>query len=283
MRTEAASTLATPPSVRFNEAVSAIPDPAVPADVYDETYYREWCAGYETWSASGGREVAGIYPGFLARARLRPGEVVVDVGTGRGELLAVAVEMGAHRAYGLEYSKDAVALARTTLAIHGVEDRAEVLLADARSETLPEGIADLVCYVDVVEHLTPDELHDSLVQARRVLRPGGRVVAHTFPSRLIYDVTYRWLRAVPGHRRWPADPRKEFERVMHVNEHSPSSLTRAFEEAGFDVEVELGAWVYTDFVPTRTGRGVYRALARCGPLAKYGIGDLWAFAEKPAR
>lgn len=262
--------------------MSAIPDPAVPADVYDETYYREWCAGYETWVASGGREVAGIYPGFLTRAGLRPGEVVVDIGTGRGELLAVAVEMGAAHAYGLEYSKDAVAMARTTLAAHGVEDRAEVLLADARSASLSEGIADLVCYVDVVEHLTPDELQASLLQSRRMLRPGGRVVAHTFPSKLIYDVTYRWLRTLPGHRRWPADPRIDHERVMHVNEQTPAALRDAFTRAGFEAEVALGNWVYTDFVPSRLGRGVFKGLAKLGPLAKYGIGDLWAFGTKLA-
>lgn len=263
------------------EVDRALPEPTVPAAVYDESYYREWCAGFDTWVQSDGRDVAGIYPGFLLRAQLAPGEVVVDVGTGRGELLAVAVEMGAQRAYGLEYSPDAVAMARRTLAAHGVEDRAEVRLSDARAEVLPEGIADLVCYVDVVEHLTAEELQASLVQSLRILRPGGRVVAHTMSSRLIYDVTYRWLRSVPGHRRWPREPRKEFELLMHVNEQTPASLRAAFVAAGFDVDVSLGEWVYTDFVPSRVGRAAYRALVKLGPLAKYGISDLWALGTKP--
>lgn len=259
--------------------MTPVSEPAVPAAAYDEAYYREWCAGYGEWVSSGGRRVAGIYPGFLRRAALRPGEVVIDMGTGRGELLAVAVEMGAAHAYGVEYSPDAVRMARHTLAMHEVTDRAEVWLADARSVPIPDGVADLVCYVDVVEHLTPDELHESLLQAKRLLKPGGRVVAHTMPNRLIYDVTYRALRAVFGRGRWPSEPRNEFEQLMHVNEHTKRSLGRAFKRAGFDVQVNLGVWMHVDFVPHPGARRVYEALAKLGPLAQLGIADLWAVAR----
>ncbi len=69
-----------------------LPPPEVPADVYDERYYLEACAGYEEWRESGGEGEAGVYPGTLAKAGLRPGERLVDLGTGRGELLASAVE-----------------------------------------------------------------------------------------------------------------------------------------------------------------------------------------------
>ena len=256
-----------------------LPDPAVPSDAYDETYYREWCAGYEEWVSSSGAKVAGIYPGFLQRAGLQPGEVVVDIGTGRGELLAVAVEMGAAHAYGIEYSADAVRMANHTLAEHGVTDKAEVVLADARSVPLPDGVADLVCYVDVVEHLTPDELHASLRQARRLLKPGGRLVAHTMPNRLVYDVTYRALRATVG-RRWPADPRNELEHRMHVNEQTIRSLRTALERAGFTADVRLGAWIHDEFVPNERVRKVYRLLARAGPLRPLGVADLWAVGRR---
>ncbi len=251
-------------------------EPTVPATAYDEAYYREWCAGYSEWVASGGREVAGIYPGFLRRAGLRPGEVVVDMGTGRGELLTTAVEMGAAHAYGVEYSPDAVAMARRTLEVHDVGDRAEVLLGDARMVPLPDGVADLVCFVDVVEHLTPRELHDALLQARRLLKPGGRVVAHTMPNRLIYTVTYPVLRLLLGRGRWPADPRNDVEKAMHVNEQTVRRLRRAFAAAGLRPAVALGDWVYTDFVPSRTARRVYALLSRIPLLAQFGTGDLWA-------
>ncbi len=257
-----------------------MPEPTVPAAVYNEAYYRGWCAGYEEWVASDGSGAAGLYPGFLTRADLRPGEVVVDLGTGRGELLAVAVEMGAERAYGIEYSPDAVRMAQQTLQRHGVEDRAQVLLADARSDVLPSGIADLVCLVDVVEHLAPHELDATLRQAHRLLKPGGRVVAHTLPNRLVYDVTYHLLRWTVGLGRWPKDPRGELEKTMHINEQSLRSLKRVFERAGFDVEVTLGQWMHTAMVPSARARRIYHLLARMGPLAQLGAGDLWATGRR---
>jgi len=253
-----------------------VPDPLVPASTYDETYFREWCAGYDEWVASEGKAVAGIYPGFLLRAGLRSGEVVVDMGTGRGELPAVAVEQGAAHAYGVEYSPAAVKMAQQTLAAHGVTDRAEIILADARSVPLPDAIADLVCFVDVVEHLTPAELDAALRQAKRMLKPSGRIVAHTMPNRLIYDVTYRLQRLLPGRRGWEANPRVELERVMHVNEQTVRSLRKAFEGAGLQAEVALGDWVYTDHVPSPKAKRTYRILSKLGPLAHLGVGDLWA-------
>src|SRR5207237_9923587 len=88
---------------------SAVPSkPAVPAGLYDENYYKNSCAGFAEWTASDGAQVAGIYPGVLSLAGFQKGEVLIDVGTGRGEMLAVAIKMGAGRAIGVEYSTVAV-------------------------------------------------------------------------------------------------------------------------------------------------------------------------------
>jgi SAM-dependent methyltransferase len=261
-----------------------LPPPRVPPAAYDEDYYRRRCAGAEVWASSDGRELAGMYYGFLERAALRPGEVVVDVGTGRGELVAAAVKRGAARAYGIEYSPSAVKLAGKTIAVQAVADRAQVLLADARHVPLPDGIADLVCFLEVVEHLTAGELHAALLEARRLLKPHGRIVIYTMPNRLIYSFTYRALWTLAGWwRGWPRDPRNELERLMHVHEHTPRGLRRALARAGLDATVELGAWVYVDFVPSAWARRVYRLLARLGPLAMLGIADLWATARNPAQ
>jgi ubiquinone/menaquinone biosynthesis C-methylase UbiE len=256
----------------------------VPPDAYDEAYFLECCAGSAEWAASGGASPAGLYLGSLLRAGLRPGDVLVDVGTGRGELLAVAVEQGAARAIGVEYSPAAAALARRTLEVHGVGARAEVLEADARCLPLEDELADLVTLLDVVEHLAPAELDAVLGEARRVLRPGGRVFVHTMPNRTVYDVTYRLQRALrPGRwRSWPRDPRREVERRLHVNEQTVRSLRRALRRAGFDrVTVSLGEWVYCEFVPEEPARELYRRLARHRLTARFGVGDLWAEGTRP--
>ena len=263
-----------------------LPAPAVDPGEYDEHYYLNCCGGHEAYAPSGGSKVAGIYPNALAMAKLAPGEVVVDVGTGRGELLAVAVKYGAARAVGVEYAEAAVTLARKTIALHDVTDRAEVMLADARSIPIPDDFADLVTMLDVVEHLTDEELTRSFAEIRRILKPGGRLFIHTFPTKTIYDVTYRALRwTSPGRRRrWPADPRNDYEHKMHVNEQSRRSLRASLRAAGFDpVEVVFGGWVYTDHVPDEGAKKVYQRLARHRLTASLGLSNLFATAYEPKR
>lgn len=258
-----------------------LPDPAVPPSAYDEDYYLCWAMGYDAWRESG-RDPR--YADSLGRAGLRPGEVVVDVGTGRGELLVAARELGAARAVGVEYSPDAVRLAERTVEGH---EGAEVVLADARAMPLADASADLVTMLDVVEHLTRRELAVTLGEARRILRPGGRVFVHTAPNRHLYDTVYRWQRrAVPGRaRRWPRDPRNDHERTMHVNEMTRGSLRRALRRAGFrDVRAWLGEWLYLDFLPAeaREGRAfvLYHRLAARRATRWLVMADLWASATR---
>ena len=259
-----------------------LPPAQVPASVYDEAYYREACLGYEEWARSDGREAAGIYAGALSRARLVSGEVVVDLGTGRAELPCVAGAAGASRAYGIEYSDDAVALARRTVEAHGVADCVEIVQADVRRVPLDDGIADLVCLIDVVEHLTPGELFGALSEARRLLRPGGRVIAHTMPNRTVYRWTYRIQRALGFHRAWPADPRNEWEHRMHVNEQSVTSLRRVLWRVGFaDLDVRAGEMVHAGFVPDESARGLYYRLAARRLTRRLGVFDVWAEGVRP--
>jgi predicted SAM-dependent methyltransferase len=144
---------------------------------------------------------------------------------------------------------------------------------------VPKGSFDLVTLLDVVEHLSHDELAATLREARRALRPGGRIFVHTFPTRTLYDVTYRLQRASrPARReRWPRNPRNQLERTMHINEQSLGSLRSALRAAGFaNVKVFPGAWIYTDFVPDAAARRVYHRLARIPYLRRLAVADLWA-------
>jgi ubiquinone/menaquinone biosynthesis C-methylase UbiE len=262
----------------------SLPPAVVPADRYDEDYYLNMCAGCEAWTPSGGAEVADRYPGSLAKARLQPGEVVVDIGTGRGELLAVAINaFGAARAIGVEYAEAAITMANQTLELHGVADRAEAVLADARAMPIESDTADLVTMLDVVEHLAPEELRMSLAEALRILRPGGRLFIHTVPTRTIYNVTYRALRWSSPRRlgQWPANPRNDYELQMHCNEQTRSGLRRSLRAAGFrPIEVDLGKWIYTDFIPDERYKRVYHRLARHRLTAPLGVANLFATAWK---
>jgi predicted SAM-dependent methyltransferase len=138
--------------------------------------------------------------------------------------------------------------------------------------------------IDVVEHLDAQEQALVLREALRVLAPGGRILIHTVPNRLIYDITYRLQRALTGRRRrtWPPDPRHDFEHTMHVGEQSARSLRRSLRAAGFvDREVTHGKMMYTEFVPDPRARPTYHRLAAHRLTAFLGSADLWAVARKP--
>jgi ubiquinone/menaquinone biosynthesis C-methylase UbiE len=259
--------------------------PHVPASAYDEEYFLHGCMGADEWRESGGRDAAGLYEAMLRRASMRPGMRLLDIGTGRGELLVAALELGAEQAVGVDYSAAAIDLARQTLAAAGAPAAAEALRADARRLPVDDSRFDLVTMLDVVEHLSAPELELSLAEAHRALRPGGAVFVHTMPNRLVYDVTYRLQRGLlpSRRRRWPADPRNELERRMHVGEQSPGTLRSALRRARFEeVEVRPGDWVYTDFVPEQGPRATYHRLARVPLLRRIAIADLYATARKPS-
>jgi ubiquinone/menaquinone biosynthesis C-methylase UbiE len=256
----------------------AVQPPVVSPEEYDENYYLTACAGHAEWVGSEGAGQAGIYPGVIQRSNLEAGMTVLDVGAGRGELVALAAEQGASWAIGVEYSPAAVQLAAQTVQRRGVTDRACVVLADARMLPLPSACADRVFMLDVIEHLAPAELERALAEAHRVLKPGGRLIGHTFPTRTIYDVTYRLMRAAARLRGdgWPPDPRNDYEHRMHVNEQTLSSLRRALRTAGFHQPVvRHGQWLHTDFVPSDRGRAAYRWLARHRLTKPLAVADLW--------
>jgi hypothetical protein len=100
------------------------------------------------------------------------------------------------------------------------------------------------------------------------------------PNRLVYEVTYRLRRLVPGRRSWPVDPRNDLARVMHVNEQTARSLRRSLVRAGFDAQVGLGEWIHTDHVPAPSAKRLHHRLAKLGPLAHLGVADLWATGSK---
>jgi len=108
-----------------------------------------------------------------ALADLRPGEVVLDLGSGGGiDVLLSARRVGpAGKAYGLDMTDEMLALARANQRKAGV-DNVEFLKGEIESVPLPDATVDVIISNCVINLSTDKDR--VLAEAFRVLKPGGR-------------------------------------------------------------------------------------------------------------
>ncbi len=172
--------------------------PAVSPAAYTREYFLSDVEGHADFAATGGRDVGPRFARALRMAGVLPGERVLDIGCGRGEIAVQAALAGAS-AVGIDYAPPAVALTAGALQALAAPAASGVALASGPRLPFHAASFDAVFLLDVVEHLSSRELGETLGEAGRVLRPGGRLVVHTSPNRLFTDVAWpRWV--VPAHR-----------------------------------------------------------------------------------
>jgi SAM-dependent methyltransferase len=200
-------------------------------DLYDEAYFLGSCEGYAEFITSEGAYLSRRLRQACEVAQVRPGMQVLDVGCGRGETLRHCAGLGV-RVYGVDYAAVAARMAQrlveTGEEMGGV---AGVSMADAK------------------------EVNQALAEARRVLRPDGRLIIHTAPNAWYDRYAYPLVRCVRtlmgqgGH--YPRDPRAIVPANLdvHVNEQSALSLWRVLRRAGFR------AWVWLDTPPQNRHEG----------------------------
>lgn len=133
-----------------------------------------------------------------ALAQLRPGEVVLDLGSGGGiDVLLSAKRVGpGGKAYGLDMTPEMLELARKNQREAGVVN-AEFLQGTIESIPLPDGSVDVIVSNCVI-NLSPDK-GQVLREAFRVLRPGGRLaVSDVVLTRELPQVVRKSLEAWAG-------------------------------------------------------------------------------------
>jgi len=110
-------------------------------------------------------------------AAVRPGSVVLDLGTGTGFFAVYAARLGARRVIGIDPS-DAIHVARQVVRENGVEDRVELIQTLSTRLSLPER-ADVIIF-DLRGVLPPlEEGVAAIADAReRLLAPGGVLIPH---------------------------------------------------------------------------------------------------------
>jgi L-amino acid N-acyltransferase YncA/2-polyprenyl-3-methyl-5-hydroxy-6-metoxy-1,4-benzoquinol methylase len=139
----------------------------------------ETCFGPDAYGDTGGLPAAAVRASLgcgnpVAVAELKPGETVLDLGSGGGiDVLLSARRVGpGGLVYGLDAAPEMLALARANAAEAGVVN-AEFLPGTIEDIPLPEAQVDVVISNCVV-NLSTDKAR-VLAEAFRVLRPGGRL------------------------------------------------------------------------------------------------------------
>lgn len=211
----------------------------VSSTLYDVAYF-ETCEGYDEFKASGGAGISARLRAAWDLAGVRPGQTVLDLGCGRGEVLIWGAGRGV-RAWGLDFSAAAVSIARQAALANSLGDAVHIQRGEVKALPYATACFDRVLMLDLVEHLHPWELDHALGEARRVLKPDGWLLVHTMPNRWYYRFgypLYRLLQRLKGQK-LPANPRERFtyHAAMHVNEQDVFSLRASLRRAGFQARV----------------------------------------------
>lgn len=134
---------------------------------------------------------ADIEKAVLTAAGPGPFDMVVDFGTGTGRMLALFAGK-ARRVEGIDLSHQMLTVARSKLQEAGAGN-ASVRHGDATASPYPDACANLVIIHQVLHFL--DDPARALVEAARVLKPGGRLVIVEFAPH-----TLEHLRTDHAHR-----------------------------------------------------------------------------------
>jgi precorrin-6B methylase 2 len=117
------------------------------------------------------------------RANVRPGDVVVDLGTGNAVLAMAAARAGASRVYAIEASTFA-GVAEQIILANGLADRIVVLRGWSNQIELPERADVLVSEIIGNDPLAEGVLLYVPDAIRRFLKPGGRILPNRIEVQL---------------------------------------------------------------------------------------------------
>jgi 2-polyprenyl-3-methyl-5-hydroxy-6-metoxy-1,4-benzoquinol methylase len=231
-------------------------DPAL----YSEEYFltdNEGCLEYEKGLDS---NIHTKFQQALKIASPSSKDSVLDLGCGRGELIYYCAKKGA-RALGIDYSPDAVRIAKRTIGMlpDGLRAAADAEVGDVASYDFHEKFT-IVFMIEVVEHVYDWQLAEAFKRVHGILADGGRLIIITpnyyyekylLPLKRIVNIPFnllKWpVRILKGKYR-PKNAnemfrkifkvkvdRGELNRVMHVNITTPAKLKKML--SGFDVDM----------------------------------------------
>ena len=259
---------------------------SVSPSLYDEKYFTEFCSGYKNFLKTKGRSLELRLGGIIKNIPdIKKGMKFLDIACGRGEMVQWAARKGAI-SYGIDYSKDAIALAKEAVSYLPAEIRKRInfKVMNAKKLNYPDRYFDRIIMIEMYEHLYPCEKLKVLKEARRVLKDGGCLLLHTEPNRLFHSLIYRFwsyplstllivINKIFTGNVYPIMLKLDREtlekqRRLHVGEPTYFSIKRDIKKVGLSGIVESPNLIWSK--PHLGWKDwVYNFIVYLDPLSKY--------------
>jgi len=157
------------------------------------------------------------------------GKIFLDYACGNGQYAIKAAQAGAALAIGIDISDESIRNARADAAALGLQNAA-FAQADAENTRLPDDSVDTVLCSGMLHHL---DLSYAFPELRRILKPGGRILAVE---------ALNWNPFIRLYRKFTKDMRTEWEK-----NHILGFSDLAFASRFFEVR-EIKFWHVTGYL-----------------------------------
>jgi len=244
----------------------------IPPEVYNkDCLLSDYLEGYAEFKTG---ELSEVKQKQLNMLALEKGTTVLEIGFGRGELLYHCAKKGAV-VTGIDYSKDAVEIAKVTLSIFSSEG-VDIRLVDCKELPFDDDSFERVVSGDVIEHQDYEDGVLMLKEMYRVLKPGKFMLIHTAPNtiftRLVYPVAKPFLKLINRDTIKALDEQLNKGTQLHIYEYNLFSLRKIAKEAGL---VHAEVWIDEDLLRNSKHRltkdlsnnSVIKFIASCGKFS----------------
>jgi len=251
-------------------------------DLYNENYFKH-CQGMKYFIQG---EIDPIYYKAANKVNLknRNSISVLDVGCGRGDLMKVlASQFPQINIIGIDYSDAAVRIAKEHLSKYL---NINILKSDSADLPFKTNSIDYIFCLDVAEHLYPEHLDKTIKSIFRVLKPGGGLIIHTFPTRYINNIAHLildFLNKDSAGKRMHVNTQSYFSMLNLLRNNLFKNITIHLEAR--DTLLQENIDVDSSFLKNLliNGDKLYIRSTRILELLglKYLLfSDIWAYAEK---
>lgn len=195
---------------------------------YDKNYFLERCGGGQDYTK--GKFLQRFYDA-VKLAEVKSTDKILDAGGGRGEICFIASRLGA-RAKIIDISKDAIEIVKDSIKkfCKKTDGKIECRLMDVQKLKYPDETFDKIFFLETVEHLFPKEAIRAMEELLRVLKPKGKLIISTTPSKTVMNILLKLSRVFLKKCDWKS-------RRFHVNEQSYGSLENLLKKFGMKYQI----------------------------------------------